>query len=458
MKIRKLSCLFIGLLVLSLAVGCGEDDESSTGPGPVQAPEMGIAEITVPDGLQSVQDPMAQQALQYITAANRFGNWDSFFSPDKKGAGTAFRDGPPWTETWTEDDLTITITITEDATKYYWEIVLDGTDGEYDYDEFLFIESWQTKDGKNGEMVIYDPETEEEIFKWAWATAADGTYTFEMYDFESGEKVVITIDPDGSGTMSFYSYDGAEWILLFSFTWDADGNGSWAEYDEAGTETDSGDWEGGDVDPTDIPDLDFITVNLPEHMLESDDYYALITVAMVQTANALSSFVELYFISQEEAGAKAGAKATAGEDGPPWEYSWTEDGLTTTVTVDESGDLYTWEVVLDGTDGEYTYDEWLAAEAEQAMDGSYGFVMIYELETGEVDVEWSWGTEAGVYQFELIFDGGESEMDITVYADLSGILEQYEGGELFFKSVWASDGTGEWWVYGDDPDSGSWVK
>jgi hypothetical protein len=463
MKFWRLSGWLSGLLVLSLVIGCGDDDDdSTTGPGPQGPPDVAMNEITVPSGLENVQDPMAQQALQYILGANSFTNWASYFDPDKKSVGAAL-DGPPWTETWTENGLTITMTIDEDESGYYWDIVLDGTDGEYEYDEFLFIESWQTTDGTTGEMLIYDPETQtgDELFSWAWDTASDGTYTLEMADYDAGEKIVIIINPDGSGSLDYYYWDDVEeeWVLSFGFSWDADGDGEWTEYNEDGSVADSGDWEGEGGEPSgDLPELDFDTVDLPAAMLESEDMYAQWAVSYVQMANDLSSLIYMYFTPEGDIG-----KAPSFDDGPPWVYTWTEEGVTFTLTVDETADTYTWTVIMDGNDGYDDYDNFLAAEAEEAQDGSWGSVTIYDPETEEADTEWNWYTEGTTYFFTLTsYDDeyGDMEIFIAVESDGSGTIEEYSDGELVMMWEWAADGTGEWWQYyeGSQVASGSWAK
>jgi len=238
MRHMKFLVSLFTMLILVLVIGCSDDDEGPTGNnGETQQPTFSIDSITVPAAMAQSTDPMAQQAVTYVMMANAFSAYGSWFTSPTTS------EGPPWTYTWTVDNLTITLTVTEEGTNWVWDIVLSGTDGDYTYDNWLFIHAEQAKDCSSGQLMIYMPVTTEICLEWSWSVDAEGVYTFVMTSYyeEEGLKVEITVNPDNSGELKLYTEVSEVYLLTFRAVWQADGSGQWWTY-VAGLQTDSGSW------------------------------------------------------------------------------------------------------------------------------------------------------------------------------------------------------------------------
>jgi len=179
--------------------------------------------------------------------ANAFSAYGTWFTPPTTAKISAepfsVNTGPPWTYTWTIENLTITLTVTEEGTNWVWDVVLDGTDGEYTYDNWLSIHAEQAKDCNSGQLMIYMPVTTEICLEWSWSVDAEGVYTFVMTSYyeEEGLKVEITVNPDNSGELELYTKVGEIYLRTFRAVWQTDGSGQWWTY-VGGLQTDSGSW------------------------------------------------------------------------------------------------------------------------------------------------------------------------------------------------------------------------
>lgn len=242
---NKLFCgMIVGVCLIGL-VGCSDDDNpTGTGNG-AEAPEFSIINVSVPDAMVQSSDPMAQLAVSYVSLANSISTWTGFFTPPagaaKLVAPAGVADGP-WVYTWSEEGLTVTLTITESSQNYMWSVVFDGTDGETTYDNFTFIDAAASKDGSSGSLVIYDPMTESPALDWTWSETSSGVYNFLMTSYDSeGFQIALTVNADKSGTLEFRMSDGSSFEPLFGSEWQSDGSGDWWNYAD-GEITDSGSW------------------------------------------------------------------------------------------------------------------------------------------------------------------------------------------------------------------------
>ncbi len=241
MQIRRLAPWLVGLLIIALIAGCSEDKGTNGGP---EAPKFQVKTINVPQKMAQSQDPMAKMAVAYIGMANAIGSHTSLLSPP----ASAMKLAKPvsiqgWTYTWTEDALSMTLEVSESGNNYVWEMFLNGTDGQFTYNNWKSMRAEEAKDGNSGLLIAYKPVTTEISMKWTWETDPQTeVYTFVLTTFgEGGGKIEITSNPDDSGELAFYQDINGNYILTFGVEWLADGSGQWWAYD-SGDVSQTGSW------------------------------------------------------------------------------------------------------------------------------------------------------------------------------------------------------------------------
>jgi hypothetical protein len=221
----------------------------------------------------------------------------------------------------------------------------------------------------------------------------------------------------------------------------------------------AGPGDGGNGDQP--PEFTLQQVSVPDAMRQSNDPYAIVTVSYVGLANSFSSWFG-YFTPPSSAKI---ARPTGTQDGPPWVYTYSQGGVSVTLTIDEEGDHYTWDVVANGNDGETTYDNFHYLHGERAMDESNGSIVLNDPESLSTAAEWEWSlSSSNVYSFLMTaYDVTEDlQIDLVANPDQSGQLEYRTGtnNEYVpeFGSQWQSSGAGTWQEYSDGEvvDSGSW--
>jgi len=213
---------------------------------------------------------------------------------------------------------------------------------------------------------------------------------------------------------------------------------------------------------TQPPEPALTSITVPESLAESENPMARLVVTYVNMVNALTGYSS-YFSpppnSQQLESPVLSSSST-------WTYTWTTDSLTITLTVVETDEAYTWDVVLTGTDGIHSYEDWLFIHAEQAKDGTNGIVVMYKPITTDVAMRWEWTVdEDGTCNFVFTFYGDETQgrIEVVAHPDGSGELSFYayaEGSyDLTFHAEWASEGSGEWWTYqdGEETGHGTWT-
>jgi len=190
-----------------------------------------------------------------------------------------------------------------------------------------------------------------------------------------------------------------------------------------------------------------LTVTVPVGMQNSQDPMAQLAMGYILTANSISN-MGIWF--QQPGGLRAA-------DGPPWEYDWTQDGLTVTVIVDETSTQYTWDVYFDGSLEGYIFDNVLIYSAWEDKDGGCGGLDFYAWDEVMGEMSWEWCTTGGVFTMTMWTENtyGSSEINVTVNADGSGEMEVYVDEALYLLINWDSAGNGQWWTY-DPDDNGSW--
>jgi len=240
--------LFMLMLVASLGFwACSDDDNGNgngTGPDQTEEPPEFMVDIpTLPSKLTDSENPQAQQLTMYYSLASSLSNnfMGVLFPPGT--AENLAEVGDKWKYTWTDGQLTVNLTVEELDNKYRWEVRYDGSDGETTYDNWLFMVAEQAKDGKSNEITAYEDNTSNVIMKYSWHVDDSQThhYNVESYSYQGGIRIVAEIESNSAGWMELYELANGEYTLMKEFQWDADGNGSWTEYQD-GEQVDSGTW------------------------------------------------------------------------------------------------------------------------------------------------------------------------------------------------------------------------
>ena len=204
-------------------------------------------------------------------------------------------------------------------------------------------------------------------------------------------------------------------------------------------------------------------VTIPQKMAQSSDPNAQLAVGFISMANGFSNFGSNFAPTSLQ---KSSSLAASPNDDPTWFRTWTNAGLTTSVSIYDKGDTYVWEIRLSGTDGENSFSDWLFIHAEQSQDRSSGTMTIYEPVTTKVSSVFTWGKDAeNNYTLTMIanFDAAAAKVVVLQRPDNSGSLEYSEGSQnnfvVQFTCQWSADGSGSWTSYDDNgkqTGSGSW--
>jgi hypothetical protein len=256
MRKKQLCTWMIAAVFLIGAAGCSSDDKS-TGPGTGggEAPEFGITNVSIPTAMTESSDPMAQMAVGFVGLANSFSGWFGFMTPPvtaaKVVATYGSQDGP-WVTTWSDGNLTVTVTVTETSDRYTWEVMANGSADGITYNNFTLIYAEVHKDGSQGSMEVYDPTTDQLVLSWNWSSAPDGTYHFTMTGYDTSAllaaspnsetlQISVTVNPDESGGIEYRLGDGSSFELAFRAEWQSSGAGEWWNYSN-GEITETGTW------------------------------------------------------------------------------------------------------------------------------------------------------------------------------------------------------------------------
>lgn len=142
-------------------------------------------------------------------------------------------------------------------------------------------------------------------------------------------------------------------------------------------------------------------------------------------------------------------------------YTWTSGGLSITMTIVDQGSEITWDVVVNGSDGQTTYENFTLIDGYQEKDGSSGNLSIYAPSyPSAASAFWTWGTSpTGVFTSSYYDNLSGVNVDATVNTDGSGSVYYYAGQTIQFGSTWNTDGSGSYTIYdgsGQQIDSGSW--
>jgi hypothetical protein len=248
------------LIVMAIfTAGCDKDEPT---PENLQNLSFDSEQILnlVPDGLKNSTDDQAQSCYEFIeSAVDMSGFIDNMDVPDnaiRSSKKSSMSGADTWQWTWYEyggQAITLYWTYEEDNSKRYWTMEIQwGTGPRYD-----FIEAWETKDGKQGEVIynfgwaaVYSGEAIEdyEYFYWRYTWTLDNSGAYHLHfgidsenqDYDYYLYYDVVINADGSGYVNYYLNDA----LYYAMTWDTMGNGTW-EYYIGGEMYMNGTWSAG---------------------------------------------------------------------------------------------------------------------------------------------------------------------------------------------------------------------
>ncbi|MEM6525453.1 MAG: hypothetical protein AAGF85_08010 [Bacteroidota bacterium] len=212
-----------------------------------------------PSGLSTSTDPQATQINSLLQAANLSAVWFQLFEAPAGAAksntpigGKSGKNGRTAESvvvyTWTADDgagntWTVAYQIGESGSNYTFEIFFQFN--ESDFERIIYAE--ESKDDlANGFMEIYslslfgdEISDDDYFFRFEWTENAIGLKTFTYEDSEQSFQVFITVNPDGSGSVS--AREATQ--VYYEATWNATGTaGTYTFYDSSGEIIDSGVW------------------------------------------------------------------------------------------------------------------------------------------------------------------------------------------------------------------------
>jgi len=241
--VRKTILLLIPFILASYVTSCSDDSNPAT-PEEKKRQELNIQVIETPTAMQNSQDGHAQTAILWIRLANSFSGYSTFYHPPAGSdrISKILKSHDDWDYTWIVDALTITMNYFENLEIFGWKIYMTGTDGEYTFNDWLYMEAEQAYNESYGVMKIYEPVSEKVAMEWNWASNGDGQYLFDLiiWNDNSAEKISIINNNDNSGELIFYNFINGQFIAETKIDWNSAGTGEWWEYDLAGNITEHG--------------------------------------------------------------------------------------------------------------------------------------------------------------------------------------------------------------------------
>lgn len=236
MKILKITlCLAIALALASCSKK--KDDSTPVAPNVVKPTIFTNAKaVTVPTKLETSTDTYAKMCNSYVDMANNLSAYSAYFNVPAGATEVSTKSSSTSsikTYTYSYGTWIIYYVLEETSDKYIWTIyytyAAEGiTKGKY-------LSAEQSKDGKIGSLIWYNPSENVEVGRYVWQTLVDGTFNFKV--IYAGLLIELNVKSDKSGTLD-YTYNEA---LLYHFQWAIDGSGSWILY-SGGVEYQSGTW------------------------------------------------------------------------------------------------------------------------------------------------------------------------------------------------------------------------
>jgi len=239
----RISTKFL-LLLLSLTVlvfaGCSGDDDNPTGSNNNGGDGVNLSSVAIdiPAAMAAAagSNTGAATAQAYLQLLNSFSAYNAFLMPP---SSTPAKIAADVVHTWTDGNLTVTLTIQDTGSEIAWEVKVDGNDGEANYSDFVLLDGYQEKDVASGMLSVYEPTKQNNpVAYWSWSTDPEGMFSSTFHDLAGNSMINASVTPAGSGSLTFTDGD----VLSFSANWIPSGAGSYQIYDSGGSLVDSGTW------------------------------------------------------------------------------------------------------------------------------------------------------------------------------------------------------------------------
>ena len=125
---------------------------------------------------------------------------------------------------------------------YNWSLVFNGSNATANYNNFTALSGTESTDGSSGNWSIFYPNEKTAEYALTWSTSSTGVLTGKIVENDTTgtafQKDVITENKDKSGELVEYSGTVETWDIK----WNANGSGSYTEWNLDGTVADSGTW------------------------------------------------------------------------------------------------------------------------------------------------------------------------------------------------------------------------
>ncbi len=243
----SLYMLLLGLVAF-LALGCGSDDDNGNPSGPggggggTDAIDLSSAQVEIPAAMSNAAsgNAGAAQATALITLANSFMTYSSWWTPPAlKFHVPTNALGADTTISWSQGDMSIILELNTAGSATTWMVTLNGSDGEQNYENFIYMEGYQMLDGSGGNMSIKDPsDPGSDLLYWEWLVDPDDVFILNLYSSDDDGTLTVGENPNGSGSVS----QTLGTVLSFEANWNSDGSGSYTFYDGQGDPQDTGTW------------------------------------------------------------------------------------------------------------------------------------------------------------------------------------------------------------------------
>lgn len=249
MKINR----FLSLIALTaLIASCSDDDDAKPN---VDNVELSLAKretvVTVPQGLLNSEDPMAMMAASYVSMANGISSSLALFDPpagakktnsliEPVNGRTAAGSGVVYT--WSDPEYgSVAYQVRDNDSKYVFEFLYKGIN---DSDWYRYLYAEEKKDGSEGYLAVYNADEGEdrgeEVMRWTWKQKGD-IFTFSISSDIDDENFLLAIEVNtktNAGAIIFHENSKKQ----FEIEWNAQGAGTWVQYDNNGNIEDEGSW------------------------------------------------------------------------------------------------------------------------------------------------------------------------------------------------------------------------